>query len=214
MIAKKPVSHEPVLSGALGIVIIPDQETVERAYALAAEIFPSESEFILGAHSIPHVTLYHGKLQGAPACDVFHVLSSIRELLVGKQFSLGSIVAFGGNFVFWNIEQNVNKTSLDLAHREALSMATFLDRTAEAKATSEEALVLSEEELENVKHYGHPLAGRLYTPHITLGFHRGIARHLKSGLRRESELSVAAVELARIGYPGRVESIVDLVKAV
>ncbi len=214
MTPHKLESPKPTLSGALGIVIVPDQETVKSAYVLAQEILPTGSEYVLGPGSIPHLTLYHGKLQGLGALTALEVVSDIRKILLGQQFTLGSIVSFGGNFVFWNVDYYSGMGRLRDAHDRSLSIAQFLDRTTEAKATSEEALTLSSAETENVKQYGHPLVRDLYAPHITLGFHRGIAQSLGSDLRKEFKFVVSSVDLARIGYPGRVESLVDLSKAV
>ena len=89
------------LSGALGLVIVPDSATIERAYALANEIMPQGAEFTLSHGSIPYLTLYHGKLEGLPKDFVQGTLGALRADLVGKKFELKSIVAFGGNFIFW-----------------------------------------------------------------------------------------------------------------
>ena len=212
--SNKAVSAEAFLSGALGIVIVPDQATIERAYALAAEILPPKAEYVLAAGSIPHLTLYHGKLKDVPADEVRRVVTDIRMILAGQRFSLGPIIAYGGNFVFWNVEQNTDIKLLLEAHGKALAVAQFLDRMSEAKATSEEGLTLTEVELENVKQFGHPLVRQLYTPHITLGFHRGISQTLATGLYENFEFSIASIEMARIGYPGRVKSLVGLENAV
>ena len=212
--ANKSVSRHAVLSGALGIVIIPDKGTIEQAYALAADILPPTSEYILTTGSVPHLTLYHGKLNEVPVEEAFRIVSDIREILSGAKFSLGPIVAYGGNFVFWNVEKNSEARLLGDAHIKALLIAQFLDRTSEAKATSEEGLALSLAELENVRQYGHPLVKQLYSPHITLGFNRGISQQLVSGLHKKVEFSVDSVELVAVGYPGRVVSILNLEKAV
>ena len=211
---RKSISEWSVLSGALGIVVVPDQETVQRSYVLAAEILPRGSEYVLAPGSLPHLTLYHGKLRDVPMREALQMVSELRGILVGQRFSLGPIVAYGGNFVFWNVAQDSDTKLLKEAHSRALSVAQFLDRTLESKATSEEGLVLSQPELENVRQYGHPLVRQLYAPHITLGFHRGIARSLAPGLHNRAEFSVASVDMARIGFPGQVESLVDLEKAV
>lgn len=212
--SNKSVSHPAVFSGALGIVIMPDKETIQQAYALAAEILPPTSEYVLAAGSIPHLTLYHGKLNEVPVDEALRIVSDIREILSGIRFSLGPIVAYGGNFVFWNVEKNSQAGLLGEAHIKALLIAQFLDGTSEVKATSEECLALSQTELDNVKQYGHPLVKQLYSPHITLGFNPGISQQLVSGLHKKVEFSVDSVELVTVGYPGRVESIINLEKAI
>jgi len=203
-----------VLSGALGVVIIPDQPTVERAYSLASEILPGEAEYVLSPGSIPHLTLYHAKLQGLPRAEMREILGSIRKLIVQKAFWLGKIVGFGGNFVYWNVDQaREDCKDLDLAHAKALSISRFLDRSLPSKATSEEGLTLSEEQLENVRLYGHPLVGNLFTPHITLMFGQGTAQKLMGDSHLNWRFSVASVELVRVGHPGRIEELVDLEQA-
>lgn len=204
------------LSGPLGLVIIPDQQTIDRAFKLAAEILPPGSEYILHPGSLPHLTLYHGKLRDVPVEEIALIVHDLRQSLVGHNFHLGKIVGFGGKFVFWNVNQDqaLDSKVLSSAHEKALSLARFLDRASVPKATSEEGLSLSDAELENVRLFGHPFVRQLYTPHITLGFHRGVAQTIPANSMREVRFTVASVELVYIGYPGRVENVIDLEKAV
>lgn len=55
-----------VVSGAVGFVILPDNDSINIAYDLAAQLMPLDSEFILSPGSLPHLTLYHSKLNGFP----------------------------------------------------------------------------------------------------------------------------------------------------
>lgn len=199
------------LSAALGLVIVPDAATIQRAYALAKDTMPRDAQFTLSEGSLPHLTLYHGKLEGLPKNFVQTTLGTLRGELVGKQFTLKSIVAFGGNFIFWNVDSSsTGFETLQQSHLTALGIADYLDRSSVAKAVSEEALSLTEEEQENVKLFGHPLVRSLYTPHITLGLHPGISEQLAPGLEHSWLFEVASVELVRVGHPGRVEEIIDL----
>ena len=202
------------LSGALGIVIIPDHATILESYKLAGHLLPAGSEYILSPGVIPHITLYHGKFLNAPVGQVQAILSDIRSELHGAKFSLGPIQCFGGNFIFWNVEpDDTTMRVLGRAHEKALSLSRFLDRTAPPKATSEEGLTLSPDELENLREYGHPLVRQLYLPHITLGFHPEISKQVSDGQRIKWDSSVGSVELVRVGYPGKIDEIVSIESA-
>ncbi len=208
---KTPLAPK-TLSGALGLVIIPDQATIKRAYALAAEIMPKDAQYVLSEGSLPHLTLYHGKLEGIPESDARDTLGVLQSNLLGQRFILKAIVAFGGNFIFWNVDPSSSCVEvLHRSHSDALSVARYLAKSSVAKAVSEEALSLTDAELENVRLFGHPLVRSLYTPHITLGFHPGISDQLDRGLECNWLFEVASVKVVKIGYPGRVEEIVDLV---
>jgi 2'-5' RNA ligase len=208
---KTPLAPK-TLSGALGLVIIPDQATIKRAYALAAEIMPKDAQYVLSEGSLPHLTLYHGKLEGIPESDARDTLGVLQSNLLGQRFVLKAIVAFGGNFIFWNVDPSSSCVEvLHRSHSDALSVARYLAKSSVAKAVSEEALSLTDAELENVRLFGHPLVRSLYTPHITLGFHPGISDQLARGLECNWLFEVASVKVVKIGYPGRVEEIVDLV---
>lgn len=200
---------DQLLSGPLGVVIIPDEITISAAHAAAREILPPDSEFILDSGSIPHLTLYHGKFSALPLSVVTAVLAEIRTNLRGVEFQLGPVTGFGGNFIFWDVEQSgPGIAALNSTHLRALKLSEYLDREAAPKAVSEERLSLRPEELENLRTYGHPLVRDQYAPHITLGFHAGVAGSIPAGLVRTQRVTVASVELVRVGYPGRVEAVV------
>ena len=173
---------------------------------------PKDAQYVLSEGSLPHLTLYHGKLEDIPESVARDVLRALRSDLVGRKFILNDIVAFGGNFIFWNVDPSCSGFEvLHKSHSDALSVASYLGRSSVAKAVSEEALSLTDAELENVKRFGHPLVRSLYTPHITLGFHPCISDQLARGLECDWSFEVASVELVKIGHPGRVEEILDLV---
>jgi 2'-5' RNA ligase len=204
-----------LLSGALGLVIVPDHATIERAYALAEEIMPKDAEYVLRRGSLPHLTLYHGKLADVPGLSVSETLKELRTELVGQKFTLKEIVAFGGNFIFWNVDRSSPACEvLQASHATALNLAQYLDRSTVAKAVSEEGLSLKEAELENVRRFGHPLVRSLYMPHITIGFHHGLSALMASDIEVPWAMEVASVELVKVGHPGRVKEIIDLTRAV
>ncbi len=212
---KLPHRSPALLSGALGLVIIPDHETIERAYALAEKIMPKGAQYVLGPGSLPHITLYHGKLADAPGLVASETLNELRTELIGRKFTLKELVAFGGNLIFWNVDRSSHDCEvLQASHAKALNLAQYLDRTTVAKANSEEGLSLKEAELENIKLFGHPLVGSLYMPHITIGFHHGLADHLASNREFKWSMKVASVELVKVGHLGRVEEILDFTRAV
>lgn len=218
---KNPAPHNhshvspAVLSGALGLVIVPDHATIERAYALAEEIMPRDAEYVLRRGSLPHLTLYHGKLADVPGLTASEILKELRAELVGQKFTLKEIVAFGGNFVFWNVDRSSHACEvLQASHATALNLAQYLDRSTVAKAVSEEGLSLKEAELENVRRFGHPLVRSLYMPHITIGFHHGLSAIIASDIEVPWAMEVASVELVKVGHPGIVEEIIDLTRVV
>jgi 2'-5' RNA ligase len=194
------------LSGALGLVLIPDPHTIEKSYALASQVLPEGSEYVLGQHSLPHITLYHGVLREVPLRMVRELRQRIHVLLEGEELRLRDISLFGGNFVFWNVE-NPSRGLLS-AHVEALSLAQYLDPRGISKATSEEQLALTEAQLANVKQYGHPLVKEFFQPHITLGFQKGLEASIKSE-RNAWIARIHTVEFVRVGFPGRVEEVID-----
>jgi 2'-5' RNA ligase len=196
------------LSGALGLVLVPDQATIDRAYALAEEIMPKDAQYVLRQGSLPHLTLYHGKLVNLAPSVVVETLHDLRKRLSGGRLTLEKIVTFGGSFVFWNVDPKSSAwEALQEAHSAALTLAQYLDRSTQAKAISEEALSLSQAELENVRLFGHPLVRSLFMPHITIGFHSGISQQLTSELECRWTMEIASVELVRVGHPGRVDEI-------
>lgn len=128
---------------------------------------------------------------------------------------MSNLQIFGDNFLFWNVTQERsgdNLSSLFDAHGKALKAAQFRDSSAEAKAIKDEKLALSDEELENIANFGHPLVLNRYTPHITLGFHPKLISRITDIPPRYHEFQVAGVELVSIGHPGRVEGIIQLPK--
>jgi hypothetical protein len=89
----EPSTETPTetLSGALGLAIIPDQATIECAYTLARELMPSEADYVLSEGSLPHLTLYHGKLDQVPLSVARDTLTALRSDLFGRKFVLKDI---------------------------------------------------------------------------------------------------------------------------
>ena len=206
-----PQTFSSSLSGPLGLVVVPDCATIERAYALAEEIMPRDSQYVLGKDSLPHLTLYHGKLANLPVITASEILKELRTQLIGRKFTLNNIRSFGGNFIFWNVDLVSSADNiLQGAHITALKLSQHLDRSASSKAIAEEGLSLTAGELENVRLFGHPLVRSLYMHHITLGFNQGISGDIADEIKCEWSIEVASVELVKIGHPGRVEGVINL----
>ena len=196
-----------LLTGAFGIVIVPDNDTQERSRALAAELLEGRAEFVLSPRDLPHLTLYHAKVAGLPSTELVERARRLEDRLGGLRLRLQRLGFAGGNFLFWDVDWNTDREGrLRDAHEEALQLSHYLDRSAPPKATSEEGLQLTPPELSNVEAYGHPLVRDLYRPHITLGFMRGLENSLALP-RTEEEwtVQVSEVRAAEIGFPGRVE---------
>lgn len=203
--------RQPTLSGAVGIVLVPDAETQRVSRMLASELLGGHADFVLGNGDLPHLTLYHGKVSKAPTSEIGNLTRGIAETLVGSELTLRSLGFAGGNFLFWDVDWGSDSHHhLRNSHDRALTLAQYLDKGAPAKAVSEEGLKLTAEELSNIERYGHPWVGALYRPHITLGF--GVGLETKVNLPRNQEyakFTVAGVHLARIGFPGRVEEVLE-----
>ena len=201
----QPSDH---LSGAYGIVAIPDVRTQERSCILAKMLLGNSASYYLGENDLPHLTLYHGKIVNAPIDFIKKTQNSISELLRGYRLKLSALGFAGSNFLFWDVDGTTDQGQLQQAHQMALGLAQFLDKTSEAKATSEEGLNLSPEELNNILRYGHPWVGKLYRPHITLGFGVNLEHTTTLPVLKDDwELEVSSVEIAQIGFPGRIEQL-------
>lgn len=159
--SSKVEKRETVFNGSYGFVIRPDSETQQMAESLANRLFP-DAEY---KTTVPHITLYHGRVENLPIEAVRAILSRLKENN-GKDIDLKQIEIYGGKFAFWNSEV---VSDLRLMHEQALGMAEYLDSGAAQRAV-EERLNLTEKELSNVKKFGHPLVGELYKPHITLAY--------------------------------------------
>lgn len=195
-----------VFNGGYGFVAILDAAANQKARELGARRYAKKCGEVAGleyAPGLPHVTLYHAKVQGAPADQVRAVLNKLGPL-VKEKISFGPVAVYGDKFLFWNAEIS---SALREAHRQALALSTFLDPKARAPA-QQEGLILGEQERKNISQYGHPLVRNLQLPHITLGYD-------SAGLAQDQPVqhvthigTVERVVFACIGQYGRVEEII------
>lgn len=197
------------LSGALGVIIVPDRKTIEKAYEIAQQTMPDSSEYVISVGSLPHLTLHHCKLSDVPRNEVLELVNRLRSNLVGAPLSFSGMEVFSGKFLFWNLA-SIEPKIAD-AHLEALTLAKYLERNSPAMALSDERLSLTNDELENVSKFGHPLVRGQYRPHITLGFSEKLKEQVAGVISPVGWSGVIeSVEFARIGFPGRVEEILSL----
>lgn len=187
-------------TGSYGLVIRPDQITIERAVQLARSLAP-QAPFLV---ENPHITLYHAKFTNLPNNEVRGVLQAIKNLR-GQYLKLGDLQIFGEKFLFWNV---VKTDQIRQAHEKALVLSQYLDQEAQARA-QEEGLSLTEQEMESLRRFGHPLMKDLYLPHITLAYDpKGIVlgpRHTEE----EYDMRVDSVNFAEIGQYGVVKKIIE-----
>jgi hypothetical protein len=90
---------------------------------------PKDAQYVLSEGSLPHLILYHGKLEGIPESDARDTLRGLQSNLLGQKFVLKAIVAFGGNFIFWNVDPSSSGVEvLHRSHFDALSVVRYLNR--------------------------------------------------------------------------------------
>jgi 2'-5' RNA ligase len=189
-----------VFTGSYGLVLKPDQETMERA-KLKAHLLVPNAPFIVEK---PHITLYHARFNDLPVNEVQRVYKII-EGLEGESLKLKDLQVFGGKFLFWNI---VKSEQIQKAHEKTLELSKYLDQQVQARAL-EESLSLTEEEIESLKKFGHPLMKDLYLPHITLAYDpKGIVLD-KENMVEEYDMQVESVNFAEIGEYGVVKKIIE-----
>lgn len=194
------VEKKEVFNGSFGFVIKPDSETQQRAKSLVRELFP-KAEFQTAA---PHITLYHGRVESLPAEVIRNILSRLRKHNK-ETLSLKQIEIYGGKFAFWNNEITSN---LRLMHEQSLEVAQWLDKFVVQRAV-EEGLSMSQEELENIKKFGHPLVGKMFKPHLTLAYHNeGLI--VPAGRHTEPwQMEIEDIFFTEIGKYGSVAGIVE-----
>lgn len=210
MVEKSDAENKSVESGAeatefngsFGFVIKPDAKTQRRAEDLAERLAP-HAEFHV---KIPHITLYHGRVQNLPLETVRRILPHLKGY-IGETLALDSFEIYGGKFLFWDNQKTRNIREM---HFRALALADYLDKGAVARAV-DEGLSMTPEELENVRRFGHPLVRDRYTPHITLAYDsRGLTLPPGDMEMRPWEMKIEDVLFTEMGKYGAVARVVDL----
>ena len=184
----------------LGLVLTLDEATSQRAIELCTQ-HKKGNVVDLGGRHMPHVTLYHSKLG--------HVLEAVVDRFLGDlaamlpiNVSFTEIETFGGKFLFWDTERS---EQLVMAHEVALGLSKFFIPSGVQQADKEKIFLSPGENL-NVQKFGHPLVGKLWRPHVTLGyFSQGIS--VKRRLEKFKGRSVG-VAFVRVGEAGTVAEVI------
>jgi 2'-5' RNA ligase len=179
---------------------------MEQSYKIAEKFSASGASYLLKRESLPHLTLFHAQLANAPLSYVLEILLSINGSLKRNSLRCNQIVVFRDFYLFWLCEMDI---ALQSAHEQTLALARFLAPGEKARPCPAQ-IELTERELDNIKRFGHPWVGSLFSPHITLGFGLATRAAVPVGLKEEWVMKIAAIEFARIEYPGRIVEIVPI----
>lgn len=155
-------SADSYYSGVLGWVVCLDKKTQSVAKKLAMKLSGNAEHIV----QTPHVTLYHAKLNKVPRNEV---VGQIRALTnnIGKNLIFNNVSTYGSKFLFWDVK---NKKDIHLLHENLVDKySRYLKKNDKALA-EKEGLEMSDEELNNLTRYGHPLVKKLFRPHITLAY--------------------------------------------
>lgn len=151
-------------SGQLGYVLLPDVLTDRTARDMSHDV--SGNRITFKGANVPHMTLYHAKLNNVAELQVKNFLFWMKDKLP-MLVRYAHVEPFGGKFSFWMLEKSPELLHL---HNAALFvLSAHYDASGPQQADSEQ-LELTPDEKENVRIHGHPNVGNLWKPHITLGY--------------------------------------------
>ena len=210
---------DDLISGFVGLVLVPDAETMAVARRLAGAVVPAGAESALGTDALPHLTLTQCPLREAPRARIVELIRRLDTGLGGARIALGPLVVFGGGFMFWCVEPgSPARARLQAAHEDALALSDCgLDPTANAAVVEATARLTAGDPVlaANARRYGYAFVGDRYLPHVTLGFDSRLAAGATLAERAHPHaMSVARVALARLGRYGVVQSLITLADAV
>ena len=205
---------DDVVSGFVGLVLVPDAATIAAASRVAEHVVAADAESRLGGGALPHVTLTQCALREAPGSRLIGLIDRLEERVRVMRIPLGPLVVFGGGFVFWCVEPGgPARGALQAAHQEALALADgVLDPVANAAIIEATAKLTANDPalLAHARRYGYAFVGERYLPHITLGYDSRLAA---GGALAEPvhahEMRVERVALARLGRYGVVQSLIS-----
>jgi hypothetical protein len=204
---------DPPISGFVGVVIVPDDDTIMKAYALASTLLPRDAEQRLAPGALPHITLTQCALRDASRSRVRALLAGIERRLHGLTVPLQRVTPFPGGFLFWCVDAECSaRRLLQAAHEDALALAGgALDPVANAAVVEGTARATNDDTqlVANARRYGYAFVADRYLPHITLGF---APEAMPSFTPEEHAHPMTAVRvvLARLGRLGRVGEIVEV----
>jgi len=190
---------ESSFSGQIGLVLLPDRDTRDRALQIARE-FSVGNSIKLGTIAEPHISLYHSKLSNVPGTVIDEYLKECASRLP-LPLTFTTLSTFGEKFLFWNIEKDEQLLSL---HESALQLSAYFVPEGEQQPDREN-VILSEDEKACVAQYGHPRVGALWQPHITLGY---FSESLPTDIGSQPFSGAATgVAFVRIGEAGTISEI-------
>lgn len=149
-------------TGKYGIVLVPNTETRQQVILRSKHVEGNVLD--LGGKHHPHLTLYHADFVDLPEDIVDGTLKAVAAQMP-TMVHFYRIATYAKKFVFWDARLAGPLMSL---HKQALGLASYLKEDAGAVGT--EDLKLPEEQMENIRRFGHPLVGEQWRPHITVGY--------------------------------------------
>ncbi len=198
------------MTGNYGVVILPDENTIAKAYEIAQATLPSDAEYVLRSGLLPHLTLYHAPLASVPVSFARTVLVELNNNLSGRNIVLDRVASFKGFFLFWYAAHPKLNDILRESHRVALKLSRFRDRQNRTSDVLSGKILTTPQELLNIEGYGHPWVADSFSPHITLGYDASLDFKVPYRIRQRWDMTIKSVSLARIGRLGIIEEIVDV----
>jgi 2'-5' RNA ligase len=210
------VAADGPISGFVGLVLLPDEETIGAARRVARAVLAEGAESALGDDSLPHVTLTQCALREAPRPRILDLALRLNGRLRGLRIPLGPLLVFGGGFVFWCVEpDSPERATLQAAHEDALALADgVLDPAANAAVVEATGRLTGDDPVlvANARRHGYAFVGDRYLPHVTLGFDSRLAT-MATALEPRAHphaMRVERVALARLARYGVAESVISL----
>lgn len=190
------------LTGFYGILLIPDEETRQRASVLASRLAP-EAAHRVAAHQV-HLTLYQARFENLPLERVMRLLETMRMGFFGADdpgldFHMNFVASYNKQYLFWNAQ---NTSRLALAHEASLSLAPFIKKSSGEELVDMNSLT---DEERNIRNYGHSLIGDRFLPHITLA--ADAAGFKIEPLSQPFDSHASKFVLGRMGTWGRLEEV-------
>lgn len=192
----------------LGIVLIPDRETRERALEVNTIL---KGKLILSTEmgaGIPHLTLFQGAVSNEEEAVLKHAVDSLAAKLGTRSVPLAfsNIASWGGPFVFWDID-GLSRTSLFRHHLDVVTSFKSVTPENATPIVRGQGVLLSPEEESNVEKFGYPFVGAQFRPHIT------VAYEPESSVSRVAALAMLAghvesVALVQTGAYGSVAKVI------
>ncbi|MCC6563856.1 hypothetical protein IT087_03105 [Candidatus Uhrbacteria bacterium] len=212
------------LSGFLGLLLIPDHNTVRIMKDVVLEHRRLKRRLASAAYVVKpegaHITLFQARtFKSLPISTAREVVKTISSLLVTNRagsamLHLNKVEPYRGNdkFLFWQARRS---GMLDFAHGMAAGLSGWVDKSGVESDSALERRISDlpsrpQEFARAIHHneqlYGYGLVDNLFEPHITLAADPGGFGKLRPF--EEAVIgSVARVVLARMGEWGKIDEI-------